>query len=116
KDTALIKDNNIFKTNKLSQFWTHGAIPKADLANEGGVNLRRGKKPENLLKRIIDIETKEGNIVIDFFVGSGSTCVVSHKINKKKNKKKEKQLKRIIDTKKQKKYIVMDLLDGSRTT
>ena len=83
KDTALIKDNNIFKTNKLSQFWTHGAIPKADLANEGGVNLRRGKKPENLLKRIIDIETQEGDIVLDFFAGSGTTCAVSHKMNRK---------------------------------
>lgn len=82
KDTALVEENQIYKTNKLSQFWTHGSIPKADLANEGGVDLRRGKKPENLLKRIIDLETKEGDVVLDFFLGSGTTCAVAHKMGR----------------------------------
>jgi adenine-specific DNA-methyltransferase len=82
KDTALIEENDIYKTNKLSQFWTHASIPKADLANEGGVDLRRGKKPENLLKRIIDLETKEGDIILDFFLGSGTTCAVAHKMGR----------------------------------
>ncbi|AXI00974.1 site-specific DNA-methyltransferase [Sporosarcina sp. PTS2304] len=83
KDSALIEENEIFKTNKLSQFWTHGSIPKADLANEGGVDLRRGKKPENLLKRIIELETEKEDIVLDFFLGSGSTCAVAHKTGRR---------------------------------
>lgn len=71
------------KTNKMSDFWTHGEIPKADLANEGGVKLKRGKKPEQLLKRIISISTEEKDIVLDFFLGSGTTAAVAHKMNRR---------------------------------
>lgn len=70
------------KTNKMSDFWTHGEIPKADLANEGGVKLKRGKKPEQLLKRIISISTDENDIVMDFFLGSGTTAAVAHKMGR----------------------------------
>ena len=83
KDSAVIADEDVFKTNKLSQFWTHASIPKADLANEGGVTLNRGKKPENLLKRIIELETEEGDIVLDFFAGSVSTAAAAHKLSRK---------------------------------
>lgn len=71
------------KTNKMSDFWTQGEIPKADLANEGGVKLRRGKKPEQLLRRIISISTEEKDIVLDFFLGSGTTAAVAHKMNRR---------------------------------
>ncbi len=47
--------------------------------HEGGVELRNGKKPETLLKKILDISTKEGDIVLDFFIGTGSSCAVAHK-------------------------------------
>ena len=71
------------KTNKMSDFWTHGEIPKADLANEGGVKLKRGKKPEQLLRRIISISTEEKDLVLDFFLGSGTTAAVAHKMNRR---------------------------------
>lgn len=83
KDSAMIEGSQIVKTNKLSDFWSHGSIPKADLANEGGVSLRRGKKPENLLKRILDISTEDGDLVLDFFLGSGTTAAVAHKMNRR---------------------------------
>ena len=70
------------KTNKMSDFWKHEEIPKADLANEGGVKLKRKKKPEQLLKRIISISTDEKDIVMDFFMGSGTTAAVAHKMNR----------------------------------
>ena len=41
-----------------------------------------GQKPEKLLKRIILLGTKEREIVLDFFVGSGTTCAVAHKMNR----------------------------------
>ena len=81
-ETAKLEDNTIVKTNKLSDFWDHASIPKADLANEGGVKLRRGKKPENLLRKLIELATKKGDLVLDFFVGSGTTCAVAHKIGR----------------------------------
>lgn len=83
KDTAFKTKDSVFKSNKISQFWTHKAIPKADLANEGGVHLKRGKKPENLLKRIIELTTNEGDFVLDFFAGSGTTHAVAHKMKRK---------------------------------
>jgi adenine-specific DNA-methyltransferase len=82
-ETAKLEDNTIIKTNKLSDFWDHASIPKADLANEGGVKLRRGKKPENLLKKLIELATNKGDLVLDFFVGSGTTCAVAHKIGRR---------------------------------
>ena len=39
-------------------------------------------KPEALLKRIIGISTKEGDIVLDFFAGSSTTPAVCLKMNR----------------------------------
>ncbi len=36
-------------------------------------------KPELLIQRIIEYTTKEGDIVLDFHLGSGTTCAVAHK-------------------------------------
>jgi len=80
--SAIIKNGKIIKTNKLTDFWAHEDIPKADLANEGGVTLLRGKKPEHLLYRIIDMASLPGDLVLDFFVGSGTTCAVAHKMGR----------------------------------
>ena len=83
RDTAEVEDNQIVKTNKISTVWLHADIPKADLANEGGVDFRRSKKPEQLLKRIIELSTNENDFVFDCFVGSGTTCCVATKMNRK---------------------------------
>lgn len=40
-------------------------------------------KPEALLKRIIEISTKENDLVLDFFAGSGTTLAVAHKMNRR---------------------------------
>ncbi|MGN8381126.1 site-specific DNA-methyltransferase [Helicobacter pylori] len=40
-------------------------------------------KPEALLQRILEISTKENDLVLDFFAGSGTTCTVAHKLNRK---------------------------------
>jgi adenine-specific DNA-methyltransferase len=39
-------------------------------------------KPEALLQRIIEISTKEGDLVLDFFAGSGTTLAVAHKMQR----------------------------------
>lgn len=48
--------------------------------HEGGVEMRSGKKPEELLKRIIELATDPNDIVLDFHLGSGTTCAVSLKM------------------------------------
>lgn len=40
-------------------------------------------KSESLLKYIIEISTTEGDLVMDFFAGSGTTLAVSHKMGRK---------------------------------
>lgn len=39
-------------------------------------------KPEYLLERIIQLATKEGDLVLDFFAGSGTTGAVAHKMGR----------------------------------
>ena len=41
------------------------------------------QKPERLIQRIIEATTKQGDIVLDFFAGSGTTAAVSEKLNRK---------------------------------
>ncbi|ANW96259.1 restriction endonuclease subunit M [Wenyingzhuangia fucanilytica] len=40
-------------------------------------------KPEKLIKRVIELATNENDIVLDFFLGSGTTASVAHKMNRK---------------------------------
>jgi adenine-specific DNA-methyltransferase len=40
-------------------------------------------KPEKLLKRIIDLATKPGDLVLDSFAGSGTTGAVAHKMGRR---------------------------------
>lgn len=54
-----------------------------DLHNEGGVSLRKGKKPEKLIARLIELCTEENDLVFDFFVGSGTTASVALKTNRR---------------------------------
>jgi adenine-specific DNA-methyltransferase len=39
-------------------------------------------KPEELIKRILEIATNDGDIVLDSFLGSGTTAAVAHKMNR----------------------------------
>lgn len=41
------------------------------------------QKPEGLLERIITASSKEGDIVADFFSGSGTTCAVAQRLGRK---------------------------------
>jgi len=43
----------------------------------------RTQKPENLVRRIIQTCTVPGDLVLDFFAGSGTTPAVSHKLRRK---------------------------------
>lgn len=65
----------------LSNIWMD--TPYEGIAKEGNVTLKGGKKPEKLLKRIIEMATNEGDLVLDFFMGSGTTCAVAHKLKRR---------------------------------
>jgi adenine-specific DNA-methyltransferase len=84
RENAVIKEQGrkkmIFKleqlTNLISKDLWQG------IANEGGVTLKYGKKPEELLRIVLDLVTKEGDLVLDFFMGTGTTCAVAHKMGR----------------------------------
>lgn len=40
-------------------------------------------KPEQLLERILNIATKPGDLVLDSFLGSGTTAAVAHKLGRR---------------------------------
>jgi adenine-specific DNA-methyltransferase len=65
----------------ITDIWTDISIE--GLANEGGVDFPKGKKPEKLIERCIDISTQEGDLILDSFLGSGTTAAVAHKMNRK---------------------------------
>ncbi|MCH5180179.1 MAG: site-specific DNA-methyltransferase [Erysipelotrichales bacterium] len=43
----------------------------------------KGQKSEKLIERIIKAHTSEGDIVLDFFGGTGTTGAVAHKLNRR---------------------------------
>ena len=73
-------DGEYMPTEQVSNIWTD--VRWEGIANEGSVELKKGKKPEKLLKRIIEISTQENDIVLDFFAGSGTTAAVAMKMNR----------------------------------
>lgn len=83
KDTAFLEGRDVVKTTKLSNVWKNDDIPKADLGNEGGVAFPRSKKPEKLIERILLLATNEGDLVLDSFLGSGTTAAVAHKMGRR---------------------------------
>ncbi|XXY46581.1 site-specific DNA-methyltransferase [Sorangium sp. So ce269] len=83
KDTAKLVDGRVVRTGKQSDFWAHADIPKANLANEGDVDFRRGKKPEFLIRRLLKLVTEPGDWVLDAFAGSGTTGAVAHKMGRR---------------------------------
>lgn len=73
-------DGELCVTELLTDFWSH--ISWAGIAKEGGVKLKNGKKPEKLIKQIIELTTEQNEIVLDFFLGCGTTAAVAHKMGR----------------------------------
>jgi len=98
-------NGELVPTEILTDMWDD--INYAGIAKEGGVTLKSGKKPEMLLKRIIEMSFQDKDndgYVLDFFAGSGTTGAVAHKMGKnwimieiKEDMVKEKALKRMKD-------------------
>lgn len=74
------------KNNKKKQMRDLWAIPivqgRERVKNGSGKSLHPTQKPEELLKRIITASSKEGDLVLDPFMGTGTTAVVAQKLNR----------------------------------
>jgi len=53
-----------------------------NVSKQGDVEFRNGKKPEELLKFLIQIFTASNDIVLDYHLGSGTTAAVAHKLGR----------------------------------
>jgi len=82
KDFSILENDRLYREGDINDFWSNVEIQVTDIANEGGVYLRRGKKPEQLLHRIISWASNNGDLVLDFFMGTGTTCAVAHKMGR----------------------------------
>ena len=74
-------NGEIVTADALTTIWKD--IPFQGIANEGKVVLKKGKKPEKLIKRIIELATEKTDLVLDYFVGTGTTCAVAHKMGRR---------------------------------
>ncbi len=61
----------------------HNQVSRSEIVKLFGDFVFATPKPEKLLKRIIELGTKEGDYVLDFFLGSGTTVAVAHKMKRK---------------------------------
>lgn len=65
----------------LTSLWDD--VLSNNIHNEGGVDFPKGKKPEALIKRCIELSTSPGDVVLDSFLGSGTTIAVAQKMQRR---------------------------------
>lgn len=70
-------------------WWPHDEVGHTDEAKKemiglyGAQNVFDTPKPERLIKRILEIATSSGDLVLDSFAGSGTTGAVAHKMGRR---------------------------------
>ena len=70
-------------------WWPHEEVGHTDEAKKevhalfGKFDAFETPKPERLLKRVLEIATKPGDLVLDSFAGSGTTGAVAHKMGRR---------------------------------
>ena len=81
KDKLREIDGELVTAEPLTTLWDD--ILSNNLHNEGGVSFPKGKKPEHLIKRVLEIASNEQEWFLDSFLGSGTSIAVAHKMNRK---------------------------------
>lgn len=82
RDTSEVIDGELYKKDLQGTYWDMNAWMK-NVAKEGGVSFPKGKKPEQLVRQILEMTTNPGDMVLDSFLGSGTTAAVAHKLGRK---------------------------------
>ena len=74
-------DGELVSGEPLTNLWDD--LRSNNLHNEGGVKFPKGKKPEALIKRIFELFSDPGDLILDSFLGSGTTAAVAHKMGRR---------------------------------
>lgn len=82
KDVSEEIEGSLYKKTLQGTYWDFAGGTK-NLTKEGGVEFPNGKKPEALICRVFDMASEEGDIVLDSFLGSGTSIAVAQKMNRK---------------------------------
>lgn len=77
----LKKGNNV-KEAPIDNFYDFAA-EFGNCRLEGQVDIGGGKKPEKLLELIFNHFSKKDELILDSFIGSGSTCAVAQKLGRR---------------------------------
>ena len=72
KDVSESKDGKLYKKTLQGTYWDYTAGTK-NLTKEGNVEFSNGKKPLDLIRRVISLYPNDRICVLDFFAGSGTT-------------------------------------------
>ena len=72
RDVTEVVNGVLYKKTLQGTYWDFVAGTK-NLTKEGNVEFGNGKKPVDLLKRIISLYPKKNALILDFFAGSATT-------------------------------------------
>ena len=76
-----ISDEKIFPVGDI---WNDiFSFTQSEMRVSESFSFTSSQKPENLLRRIIQSSTNQGDLVLDYFLGIGTTIAVAHKLNRK---------------------------------
>ena len=75
------------KGKVVTNFWSFEQVGHTDEAKKEIVSIFDDKafatpKPERLIMQILQVATRQGDLVLDYHLGSGTTCSVAHKMGR----------------------------------
>ena len=81
-DVVDVVDGVACKKDLQGTYWDFVGETK-NLTKEGGVHFPNGKKAERLIERVLTLATEPGDLVLDSFLGSGTTAATAHKMGRR---------------------------------
>ena len=82
KDIGEMIDGILYKKDVQGTYWNLSSHLN-NLTKEGNVLFPKGKKPEYLVSRILEMCSDAGDLILDSFLGSGTTAAVAQKMGRK---------------------------------
>lgn len=82
RDVAEERDGELYKKDLQGTYWDFVGETK-NLTKEGNVEFPNGKKAERLIARVLTLATEPRDLVLDSFLGSGTTSAVAQKMGRR---------------------------------